>query len=56
VARIPSPIDNIAVDEKGNIIVATIPAMMSFVHRTVNQEGLSPATVWKVSNETSDQR
>lgn len=56
VARIPSPIDNIAVDEKGNIIVAAIPAMLSFVHRTEHESGLCPASVWKVSNETTEQK
>ncbi|KAK9899835.1 calcium-dependent phosphotriesterase [Cystobasidium minutum MCA 4210] len=56
VARIPSPVDNIAVDEKGAIIVATLPDMLGFVGRSKNQAGLCPATVWKVTNETSDQK
>lgn len=56
VARLPSPVDNIAVDEKGSIIAATLPAMLNFVHRAQHQEGLVPATVWKATNETSDQK
>lgn len=56
VATIPSPIDNIAVDEKGAIIIAAIPSMLKFVHRQEHSEGLVPSSVWRVRNETSEQK
>lgn len=55
-AVIPSPIDNMHVDEKGQIIVAAIPRMLEFVSRSKTQQGNCAGPVWRVRNETSEQK
>lgn len=56
VADVKRAIDNIQVDEKGGIIVATIPKAIDFIKRAKTGEGLSAVEVWRVRNETSDQK
>lgn len=56
VADVKRAIDNIHVDEKGQIIVATIPKVLAFIARGKTGSGASAAEVWRVRNETSDQK
>ena len=56
VGDVKRPIDNIHVDEKGQIIVATLPKVLAFIDRGKTGKGASAAEVWRVRNETSDQK
>lgn len=56
VGDIKRAIDNIHVDERGQVIVATIPKVLAFIGRGKTAVGNSAAEVWRVRNETSDQK
>lgn len=56
VADIGRPIDNIDVNEVGEITAAVLPNAIQFTKRVAQGYGDAISQVWKVSNDTSDQR